>query len=378
MAAGAKHSAVKLKSFEDEAQLAGLSWPRLTPALCQELAKAVDDPLAWTTEFLGTGCPDDLVRPFAEKTEGTDRGCALHLLRDYADNLEYRHLFVGIVLTTQDASECFVDTVISMASAWPQLLQGLAWDGEVPHSTLKRLLTCNYPNVAFEVAIKVWNSKERELLISTLGQDWEQAVVAGLRGSPVGDNVEYWLKDILETRPDLAEKCLSVFFETDDDTVLPYAAIQIARKATESLTVQQKRALIDHATGKAFSTGDIITALVGDDPDIYAHLLSTECLQKFHLEPFSSLPQSHWAEFIALAADTGFATDEIIQASGPKSRSWQGSESAMWYSRQEVYEKFVDHADDSVSEVARQLSDQMRDRAEYAAKREREEKIWGL
>ena len=377
LAAGAKHSAVKLKSFEDEAQLAGLSWPRLTPALCQELAKAVDDPLAWTTEFLGTGCPDDLVRPFAEKTQGTERGCALHLLRDYADNLDYQHLFVGIVLTTQDAPECFVDTVMSMVSAWPQLLQGLTWDDEVPHTTLRRLLTCDYPNVAFEVAIKVWNSKERDQLINAMDQDWERAIIAGVCHKIAGSNVEYWLKDILDTRPDLAERCISALLCTDDDAIL-YRAVKVAKGAIKGLTGQQRRRLIDHTSRESFFVGDIIAALVGDDPDIYAHLLSTERLKKFHLEPFCSLPQSHWAEFIVLAVDRSFTTDEIIQASGPRRWSWKGPESAMWYSRQEVYEKFVDHADDRVSEVARQLSDQMRGHAERAAKREREEKIWGV
>lgn len=377
LAVGPQRSAVTLKYFDDEAQLANLSWPRLTPELCRELAKAVDDPFAWATEFLRAGCPADLVGPFAEKTRGMNRKRAIHLLKDYADNPKYQHLFVRIVVTTKGAPEGLVNAAIAMASEWTQLLQGFAWH-EVPQTTLKQLLACKHPNIAFTAAIGVWNSKERDHLIGATGQDWEQAIIAGLHYETVDDIAEYWFKEILDVRPDLAEKCLLVLLETDNEAVLPNAAIKVARKATKCLTTQQKCELLNHTAGKAFNAGDIITALVDDDPAAYAHLLATERLKKVHLEPLRSLPQTHWAEFVTLAAETGFTTDEIIQASETRFLSWNGSESAMWHSRQEAYEKFVVHADDRVSEVARQLSKQMQDRAEHAAKREHEEKIWSI
>ena len=377
MDAGAKRSAATLKYFDDEAQLANLSWPRLTPDLCRELAKGVDDPLSWTTEFLSAGCPADLVGPFAERIRGRNRERVLHLLRSYASSLEYRHLFVRIVVTTQGPPKDLVDAAISMASEWPQFLQGFAWH-EVPQPTLRQLLACKRPNVAFTVAIGVWNSKERDHLISSMGQDWERAIMAGLHREIVDGIVERWFKDIFNIRPELAEKCLLVLLETDDEAVLPNAAIKIARKAAKGLTAQQKRELINRATGKAFNAGDIITALVDDNPDTYAHLLATEHLKEFHLGPLRSLPQMHWAELVALAADAGFTTDDIIQASKPQGWVWKGPVSTMWSSRQEAYEKFVDHADDLVAEVAQHLSDEMRMCAEHEKRREREEKIWGL
>ena len=377
LAEGAQRSAAKLKYFEDDAQLANLNWPRLTPALCQELAKTVDDPLAWATEFLRAGCPADLVGPFTEKTRGTNRRRALHLLRGYASNFEYRHLFVSIVVTTQGAPKGLVDTAISMASEWPQFLQGFALH-EVPQTTLKQLHACKYPNVAFQAAIRVWNSKEREQLISRLGQDWERAVIAGLHRETVDASAAHWFEAILNMRPDLAEKCLSALLQADDDTVLSYYAIKVAGGALKRLTTQQRCRLVDIANGKVSNAGDIIAPLIGDDPAVYAHLLAIEHLKKFHLEPLRSLPQTHWAELVALAADTGFTTDEIIRASGPLNLTWSGSESTMWRSRQEAYGNFIYHADACVAEVARQLSDQMCARAEHAAKREREEKIWGI
>ena len=63
-------------------------------------------------------------------------------------------------------------------------------------------------------------------------------------------------------------------------------AAEIVYTLTED-SGERHELLIDHATGKAFNTGAIITALVGDDPDIYAHLLSTERLKNFHLEPLT-------------------------------------------------------------------------------------------
>ena len=377
LAAGAKRTAARLKDIEAEAHLARLGWPRLTPVLCQELAKAADDPLAWATAFLDAGCPADLVDPFVEKTRGRNRTRALDLLHNSASNAEYRHLFVRIVVTTQGAPKGLIATALSMASEWPQFLQGFTWD-EVPLPTLKQLCACKHPNVAVTAAIGVWNSEQRDHLIRALGQDWERAVIAGLHHETVDEIVAYWLKDILTLRPGLAEKCLRALLETDDEAVLPSAAIKVARKAITGLTAQQKRELINHATGKAFNAGDIIAALVEDDPNAYAHLLATERLKKFHMEPLHALPQTHWAEFVVLAADTGFTTDEIIQASKPRGWVWQGPVSNMWRSRQEAYEQFVDHAAPRVAEVAQCLSDQMRRRAEHEEKREREEEIWGI
>ena len=103
-----------------------------------------------------------------------------------------------------------------------------------------------------------------------------------------------------------------------------------------------------------------------------------ERLQTFHLEPLRSLPHTRWAEFVALAADTGYTTDQIIEVWGPHSWGGSGSVSAMHRSRQEAYEKFAEHADHRVAEVALRLSNEMRTHAEHEEKREREEKIWGI
>ena len=378
VAAGAKRSAARLKHIEAEARLASLEWPRLTPALCQELAKAVDDPLAWITAFLDAGCPADLVGPFAEKTRGRNRRRMIRLLKNYADDSQYQQLFVRVVLTTQDVEKGFVDTALSMAAAWPQLLQGLAWCDEVPPTTLKRLLTCNHPNVACKAAIGIWGSKEREQVISKMGQDWEQAVIAGLCDSQTDGTVGRWIENILATRPDFAEKCLGAILRTANDAPLPHTALRVARKATKGLTSQQRCRLINLAAGESFSTGHMIALLVDDDLDAYAHLLKMERLQTFHLEPLRSLPHMHWAEFVALAADVGYTTDQIIEVWGPRGWGGSGPVSAMHRSRQEAYEQFIDHADRRVAEVARRLSDEMLTRAEHEEKREREEKIWGI
>ena len=378
LAAGAKRSAAQLKHIEAEAHLASLEWPRLTPALCQELAKAVDDPLAWATALLDAGCSADLVGPFAEKTQGRNRRRTIRLLKDYAGDSQYQQLFVRIVLTTQDVAKSLVDTALSMAAAWPQLLQGLAWCDEVPPTTLKLLLTCRYPNVACTAAIGIWNSKEPEQVIRTLEQNWEQAIIAGLCDSQTDDTIGHWIENILATHSDFAEKCLGALLRTANDTALSHTALRVARKATKGLTSQQRCRLIDFANGESFSTGHMIAVLVDDDPDAYAHLLRVGRLQTFHLEPLRSLPHVHWAEFVALAADAGYTTNQIIEVWGPLSGGGSGPVSAMHRSRQKAYEQFIDHTDGRVAEVARRLSDEMRIRAEHEERREREEKIWGI
>ena len=170
---------------------------------------------------------------FAEKTRGRTRKRTIRLLKGYADDPQYQQLFVRIVLTTQDVAKSLVDTALSMAAAWPQLLQGLSWCDEVPPATLKRLLTCNHPNVACKAAIGIWGSKEPEQVISEMRQDWEQAVIAGLCDSQTDGTVGHWIENILMTRPDFVEKCLGTILCMANDATLPYTALRVARKVAK-------------------------------------------------------------------------------------------------------------------------------------------------
>ena len=59
--------ATYINQIEIEAQIANVTWPRLTPFLCSLLAERVENVLSWFQTFTSTGLNYDLVIPFRKK-----------------------------------------------------------------------------------------------------------------------------------------------------------------------------------------------------------------------------------------------------------------------------------------------------------------------
>ena len=159
--------------------------------------------------------------------------------------------------------------------------------------------------------------------------------------------------------------------------MIHHAVSEVAVEVAPNLPTGIKRGLLEKAAASTWSARSVIRAMVVDDPEAYAHLLSIPRLETYRFSALETLPGSNWADCVGVAADAGFSIEEIVAASGPMSHSWMGSESEMLSSRQELYESFLDHPDARIVEVAARLAESAGMRRHRAEQREREEAIWG-
>ena len=345
-----------LAQIESEADLAGIRYPRWSPYLCRELAKRVSEPLAVAEVFLDHKLPADLVGPFIRQAATANDPRWPELVSRCLETADYRVLGIHTVVTHDSPPSQLLATALEAAGDFPQQVDSFCLRGEVPPSTLEKMLCSADARVAVAAAIGYWCGHCRETDDHCQRpKGWREAILrAPADNTQLSQHEEYWLSKILSKDGPLAEEWLLSKFARPDRVAASWMVQQIAIKILPVLDLR-KRAGVLAAMRPDHHADELVKHLVADDLELYRELLGIERLARFHLSPLAGKPEgAAWRAKALLALGKGFMIEDIVRAILGRWHSWSGSRSEMWAGWRRSFAALMDDAHHDIAGIGRQ------------------------
>jgi hypothetical protein len=154
---------------------------------------------------------------------------------------------------------------------------------------------------------------------------------------------------------------------------------QAIEAAIDALDIESRSQLLGQLPA-AYEMAEFIDRLVGESLDLYLELLNNKQLESLHLVPLAGHPEGSWIEKAKLALDAGYSNEEVaLSVYGPVGVTveWIGSESRMWSSWVERFDKLCSYEDEGIRKVGKAGKAYASRNWEQALERERKEAIYG-
>ena len=364
--------AERLSRFEMEADMAGLTWPRLTQSLCFELADRVPAPGQWAKAFAHTHLSGNFSRPFLERAVALQEEGWDVLLRQFLGDPAQRGAALLCVLMLPTPPPDLLDEALAFAGDFIQLVDHSSLRNEIPIATASRLLCHENVSVVAAVAAGLWSADPHGTIPEALRQEWRNAILRVKQD-------DYWLGEILKADPALTMDWLKARFA--DDHGHYFGSNDSVHNAVTILDEVQRISLLPLVPDR-WGIDELIGWLVGGNPAVYAALLKVPHLRSHHLVPLGTASDAQLRSMTEQALSAGYDTSSVAAAFIPSHWSWSGSEAAMWQQWMDRFDQLSQQNEAEVNtnrlmevaQSARAIFQQYRDQAQA---REHTEAVFG-
>ena len=298
------HAVSTIIEMENEALLAGISWPRWTPLLCEEIATTASNPCAWAQALIQHQASPDLVQPFLRVSAAKNESEWSGLIKACLLDSRFRPAAISVLLTMSDPPSGLLSIVLSSLEGYSQMIDVLCLRAQVPLETLRLLLQHEDATIAGAAALGAWHARDRVPIIESLRNDWCKAITR----TAIDD---YWLAQVLGHEPELAHDWLQA--RLAEDFRQSYRHDSALKAAIAALNLEQKSRILADLPAQ-FGFEEVVLQLVGDNLDLYQQLLENQRLKRFHLIPLAGHPEEIWISKARLALDAGYCPDDIAHA----------------------------------------------------------------
>ena len=358
-------------------EIAGLHL-KSTRHLCQALAKRVENPLAWQRTFREADLPPSLTRPFLKQAERTEQDdWKTEARRQIEETPERCGPALQAVLRKSDPGSDLHQLALRHVGNYVGIVETLAVRNQPDIPTFRALLEHESRQVASTVAEALFhseslNSSPLESIPKSLSDQWQEVVIRR-----VGD--ADWVKRALQEDSELAyEWCRARITAGNPSLLLNLSVHSLEEAAVGALTREKRRELLnticslekDHRP-KGFRW---MRLLVGDDLNLYQHLIDRDVGDVLTLGPLIGKPDKAWLEKAEMALDCGYAPEDIAEAAFGVEFSWTGSLSEMWEGWAEAFQN-LDTDDRRLQRALDYGANLAEERAKKAAERERRRKM---
>lgn len=362
----------QINLFEQEAQFAGLTWPRWTPVLCQELAERTKLPNAWLHAMLVANSTSDLIKPFLRKASQIDAPSWIELAIRCLAQPTQREAAISVTLTLPVPPKELLTEVLSNMQGYAQLVEMYCIRNEISENVIEHLLHHDDVEIASAAAVGEWLAEPKETVRESLYEDWKDVVVNRIKDAE--RNIRYWLNEILKHDPTLAYDWLEAYITGQPDIFFKYK--DVVETAVNALDIEARCRLVRQIP-EMYSEVELVGALIGDNLELYAELLHNARLKDMHLVPLAGYPEGVWIEKAKLSLDAGYSVKEVADAVYPFSHFWGGNESNMWAEWVKRFEKLCSHEDERIQKVGMAGKAYAEHNRDLALKRERNEAVFG-
>lgn len=307
-----KTVAKDLAHIENEARIANITWPRLTPSLCFELAKKTPKPLSWARAFRSVDLSIDLIHPFLQKSiEIKEHGWDEFFTKNIVDR-SLQGSIIPLILTSADPPEQLLTGALeNLDDSFVDWVRSALTQGRVPEAHTSLLLNHSSALIAFAAAEGEWLADPKGTVRTSLRKIWEDTIVRYDIDDVYGNNT-FWLSEILEADPELAYRWLENFLKKDNRP--SGLGVRRPTKAALACLAPLARLNILKLVPNEYGFDTFILDLVNRSPDIYKGLLSLPHLKDYHLVPLSGNLDDIWMELVTLASNAGYSPDDIAAA----------------------------------------------------------------
>lgn len=354
--------------FESEADMASLTWPRLTQNLCYDLSERVPAPGDWAQAFLDAHLSPNFTRPFLvqavnQQMQGWESLLAVFL----NDHVQCGAAFLCVLMLPEPPTN-LLDAALLMAGSFTQQVDTACLRNEVPIATQLKLLQHEDMAVREAAATGLWNANPTGVIQEELREEWRSAILCARHD-------EYWLGEILKADKSLTLDWLKA--RLVDEDVSYFRLSDSFQSAVTSLDEADRISLLS-LIPDCWGVGELLGWLVGDNPSVYAALLQTPHLHSYQLCPLENFTEIRASIMTLQALDAGYDVASVAGAFLPSHWSWTGSEAEMWHQwiermdilSQQTPENSKDPRLLLVAQSARSMFERYRDRAQVQEKAE--------
>ena len=368
-----------LRRLEDEADRAGIMYPRFVPEFCRTLAAAHPNPAAAVEAFIQERLEPDAVEPFLRKAADLDR-CIWPVVCDCINDPLYFSLGVKVAIGSDHAPPEIVTTALKKIEGAPRLVDQCCAAGEVTKLALSRLFQSIDASTAVSAAIGHWNAIRNDRSDIEIDLAWRQAFLRSAE-KRLSDIDGYWIGEILDENSELVTEWLIRLLNSDQG-VLGLHSQQTAKKLAASLDTSQRLSVLSaiRPRRQVVRMSEVIQSLVGNDASVYRRLLQSEQLKHYHLAPLLGEPNSAWRDLAVLALDQGYSCQDVLNANlnRPRIRFRKGKDSEWYAELRSQFEQLQADEDFRIAEVARLGGQAVAEQERRAKEWEREEAVYGF
>ena len=237
-------------------------------------------------------------------------------------------------------------------------------------------------------AVGHWQAREMDESNPQVLDAWQSAIVqsAHLDVQP-NDHALYWVGEILSKAGNgaLALRWMREAMISSQQGVRGTRLSDTAAKAVKGMSKAERETLLDEAAtigitlGSYFCAMDWIPACIGDDPDLYARLLTHDSLADVHGHPLAGEFTQAWRQK-ALAALKKYDADEVAfwAEGGGGGVTWIGSFSEHSTQVREKFERLQQDKNELLQKVGAAGVRRLNERILAAQKREQDERKRGI
>lgn len=352
-----------------------------TRALCQHLADSVENALSYYQAFLEAELSPQLTRPFLLKAAEVKQDGWVGAVREQlAGDSSPRGPALMIALSSTDTPCDLRELALSQIEGREHLAKTLLMRDELNEETIRDLLKHESDRVASATAEVLWQS---EALDSPTMETAPESV-RKLWREVVADRVDdgHWLAKAFEHDVELARRWVKNQIRTRSEfDHLNFSHRGTEEEAIDMLPRSSRKSLLNTLCGMDEDIRPLAynwaRLLVGDDLDLYQHLLNQAVETDLHLSVLIGKPDGDlWTKKAKLAADAGYTPEQIARASA----SIRGISGVKWGPWSEVWEEWFEAFSNLTSEdprveraieIGRKIAARQADQAEERERRER-------
>ena len=332
----------KIIRFGQEARLAGITWPEYVRFVCYEIARQTESAQIWLEKAAGSTMQQLFIEPFLIEAARRNELGWTDVATEMMASPNRKGVVISVVLTLDSPPETLLSEVLNKLDGMGQLVETHCVRNEISELVLLRLL--HHPNkeIAGVTAVGIWAAEPEGSIPISLHDVWRDAVAAWA-------DDDYHLGEILRHDPALAETWLTNCLLREDFRPFEYG--QILGKVVGILD-SEARFRVLRLISRPYGLDELVSLLVGRDPELYRKLLTLKQLEPYHLSPLAGPPDESWIEQAKLASEAGYSDDEIVHAALGRLISWSGDKSEMWGTWVQRWELLCLHEDASVRKIA--------------------------
>ncbi len=343
----------QLASYAAEAQSFGHGGSNAIWVFFRALADLVDAPEDWLRAFLKDRLPAHWLNPCFEKVVAENRPGWRRILALCLEDDDYAWLAGNIAIRFEGIPERLIDTALTKLPG--DVIETACLRRQVPLDTLRSLLEHQRGEIAVAAAAGEWNSDPQGKVQPQIQAEWRKAVLR--LGSAGGAERElrgqtYWLKEILNSDPDLA----IAWLEAKVKSAAGYESVRSAglyTAAIKPLSTKQRRELLLQLPDSGFS-GRLIPLLVDESASLYRCLLAQTRLRQYHLVPLAGRPpDAAWRELALLGLKAGHEPQAIAGAAFSYEGGYGHWGIEHWGRWKAGFESLLTDAEGGLLEVAR-------------------------
>ena len=321
-----------IATADSEAHEAGITWPRCTPQLVEQLARALEDPHALLLALEDCDAPADLLIKVLNCLADQQSPVLESAIERLLGKQPTVPAAVAVALARPVSTHAKEQAIAQMSR------HNFAFDGaiirnELDNRTLALLLAAPDQEVAWRVAIALWGWRHHDAL-DGLPDDLRERSRDLVINHPADEQL---YQSLFEQHPDVLVDWIRAWWgrlRTDSVEFLP---IQL-EDLIAGLPIETRLDLIAEVPADRLPNHRLVTQLVSNDAKAAEALFGREGVEHLHGAALHGEPDEAWMERALLALDYGWSPEEVVLETSMGSFEFSGEASAYWQKKVDAFQ----------------------------------------